>query len=136
MHPLIYKASVRLTENNLPSSTSLGDEVQLRLQDDGNITVILVEPSRLPFGLGRSRELAVGTLGQHAKDLLKSALETAAHLRVRVVELEPAHLSCNDQGRLFISVWGDPQVVSAEQPRHPIFSRARIHDNPVIDTGE
>jgi len=132
MQPLIHKASVHLTANNLPSSISPGDVVHLRLQDNGAITAILVLPSRLPFGLGRSRELVAGTLGQRASDLLKPALETAAHLRVRVVEMEPAHLSRNGQSRLYISVWGDPMVLLSEQPRHPIFSRSRIHDEPAF----
>jgi len=99
MQPLIHKASVHLTADKLPPSISPGDAVDLRLQDDGTIMAILALPPRFPFGLGTSREFVAGTLGQRASDLLRPALEKAAHLRVRIVEIEPAHLSRNGQSR-------------------------------------
>ena len=106
MQPLIHKAPVHLTARTLPASVSPGDPVRLLLQDDGTITVILTVPSRLPFGLGRSKEVVAGTLGQQATEMLRPALQTSAHLRLRVVEIEPAHLNSNGQSQLYISVWG------------------------------
>ncbi len=119
MQPLIHKASVHLTAKTLPASVSPGDPVRLLLQDDGTIIVILTIPSRLPFGLGRSRELVAGTLGQQATDLLRPALQISAHLRLRVVEIEPAHLSSNGQSQLYISVWGDPKSMISSTPSVP-----------------
>ena len=111
MQPLIHKASVNLTANKLPLGVSLNDAVILCLNDDGKITAILTLPSRLPFGMGKPRKIALGTLGQHATNLIKPALEKSAYLRVRVVEIEPAHLSLDGKNRLQISVWGDPMAL-------------------------
>ena len=111
MQPLIHKASVHLTSDRLPSSVSLGDVANLRLRNDDTIIVTLDLPSRLPFGLGESSEFVLGTLGQQARDFLKPALQRAAHLRVRIVEFEPAHLSRNGRTRIYISVWGDPKAL-------------------------
>jgi len=79
MQPLIHKASVNLTANKLPLGVSLNDAVILCLNDDGKITAILTLPSRLPFGIGKPRKIALGTLGQHATNLIKPALEKSAY---------------------------------------------------------
>jgi len=113
MQPLIHKASVKLAANKLPSGVSLNDAVILRLNDDDDgITVILTLPSRLPFGIGKPRKIALGTLGQHATNLIKPALEKSTYLRVRIVEIEPAHLSHDGKNKLHISVWGDPTALT------------------------
>lgn len=130
MEPLVHKASVHLTTNRLPRDASLGDVLTLRLQSDGKITATWVASSRIAFGFGRARELVLGYLGQRATDLLGPALERSAHLRVRIVEIEPAHLNSLGNARLFISVWGDPKVVMPTRPKHKIFSRSRINDGP------
>lgn len=126
MQPLISKASVHLTASSLPRCVSSGDAVSLRMRDDGTIAAIVSIPSRLPFGFGRSREFMAGTLGQQATNLLRPAIEKAMHLRVRVVEVEPAHLSGTGHRRLFLSVWGDPVSVMSDTSRYSIFSRRRI----------
>lgn len=113
MQPLIHKASVHMTSNTVPTSVSPGDPVRLQVQDDGMIAAILTLPSRLPFGLGKTREFVAGTLGQNATNLLRPALKKAAYLRVRVVEVDPAHLSRTGQISLCISVWGDPMAITA-----------------------
>ena len=130
MQPLIHKASVHLTTKSLPSSVAPGDAVDLRLQDEGTIIAILALSSRLPFGLGQPRKLLAGHLGQKASELLTPALERKAHLRVRVVEVEPAHLSRTGQSYLYISVWGSPQDLLSQTPRYSIFSSSRIHEAP------
>jgi len=61
MQPLIHKASVNLTANKLPLGVSLNDAVILCLNDDGKITAILTLPSRLPFGIGKPRKIALGS---------------------------------------------------------------------------
>ena len=111
MEPLIHKASVYLTGNTLSAPVSPGDAVDLRLAVDCEIEVVLTVPSRLPFGLGKQREFLLGTLGPQATDFLQPLLEQSAHLRVRVVEIEPAHVRRGGQDRLFISVWGDPMLI-------------------------
>lgn len=111
MRPLIHKASVDITANTLPSSVSPNDNASLQVEDDGTISVILILLSRLPFGLGKSRRFVAGILGQKATALIRPAILKNARLRVRIVEVEPAHLSRNGKICLYISVWGDPMVL-------------------------
>jgi hypothetical protein len=80
--------------------------------------------------LGGPVELVVGYLGQQATEILWPALESYAHLRVRIVEIEPAHLSPSGNASPFISVWGDPTILMSARPRHQIFTRNRINDEP------
>ncbi|WP_146193262.1 hypothetical protein [Salibaculum griseiflavum] len=130
MQPLIHKASVKLTADKLPKSASPGDAVNLYLQEDGKIVATYMVPSRLPFGLGRPAELALGYLGQQATEILRPALQRYAHLRVRIVEIEPAHLRSSGKTSLFISVWGDPAILQSARPRHQIFTPSKINDDP------
>jgi hypothetical protein len=111
MRPLIHKASVDITANTLPSSVSPNDNASLQLEDDGTISVILILLSRLPFGLGKSRRFVAGILGHKATALIRPAILKNARLRVKIVEVEPAHLSRNGKTCLYISVWGDPMVL-------------------------
>jgi len=130
MQPLIHKASVNLTTDKLPKSASPGDAVTLYLQEDGKVIATYKVPSRLPFGLGRPVELTLGYLGQQATEILRPALQCYAHLRVRIVEIEPAQLSSSGKDSLFISVWGDPTILLSTRPKHEIFTRSRINDGP------
>ena len=130
MQPLIHKASVNLTTDKLPKSASPGDAVTLYLQNDGKVIATYMAPSRLPFGLGRPFELILGYLGHQATEILRPALERYAHLRVRIVEIEPAYLSSSGNASLFISVWGDPTILLSAQPRYQIFTQSRINDGP------
>jgi len=130
MQPLIHKASVNLTADKLPKSASPGDAVNLYLQEDGKIVATYMVPSRLPFGLGGPVELVLGYLGHQATEILRPTLERYAHLRVRIVEIEPAHLSPSGSASLFISVWGDPTFLMSARPRHQIFTPSRINDGP------
>jgi hypothetical protein len=130
MQPLIHKASVNLTTDKLPKAASPGDAVNLYLQEDGKVVATLMMPSRLPFGLGGPVELVLGYLGHQATKILRPALERYAHLRVRIVEIEPAHLSSSGNASLFISVWGDPNILLSAQPKYEIFSQSRVNDRP------
>jgi len=84
------------------------------LNTDGTIFAIIQRLSRLPFGLGKQRENVVGMLGGQATKMLTHALQKQAYLRVRIVEVEPPHLSRSAQGAVFLSVWGDPAVLTAQ----------------------
>ena len=114
MQPIIHKASVHLFAKTLPASVAPGDTIRLILNDDDTITVMLTIPSRLPFGLGRSREFLAGKFGDQASSLLKPALQITSHLRLRIVEIEPAHLNKNGQSKLYISVWGEPKSITSQ----------------------
>ena len=128
MQPLIHKASVHLFAKKLPASATLGDPIRLILNDDGIITVMLAVPSRLPFGLGPSRDFLAGKLGDQASALLKPALQIAAHLRLRIVEIEPAHLNKNGQSKLYISVWGEPKSIISHRPWQQAHQNNSVND--------
>ena len=130
MQPLIHKASVNLTTDKLPKAASPGDAVSLCGQKDGKIIATYMVPSRWPFGLGGPVELVLGYLGHQATEILRPALERDAHLRVRIVEIEPAHLSPSGNASLFISVWGDPAILLSARTKREIFTRSRINDGP------
>lgn len=125
MQPLIHKALVHLTIDKLPKAASPSDEVSLYLQQDGQIIVTYMVSSRLPFGLGGPVELVLGYLGNQATAILRPALERYAYLRVRIVEILPAHLSASGNASLFISVWGDPTILWTAQPKLGISTQGQ-----------
>ena len=67
---------------------------------------------------------------QQATAILRPALECNAHIRVHIVEIEPAHLSSSGKANLSIAVWGDPTILPSIRPKHEIFTRNRIDDGP------
>lgn len=134
MQILIHKTSlVRLEATLRIDGVGLGDPVQLQKEGDADIAAYVMLPSRLPFGLGKSRIVRAGYLGNQAKALLWSAFEKPAPLRVRIVEILAAHLNADGTNRISISVWGDPADVVPSVPRASIFSRSRINDDPIDD---
>jgi hypothetical protein len=128
MQPIIHKASLRLIDDTLPKQVTLGDAVNLLLQQDGQILAIWMAPSRLPFGFGKPRERVLGCLGKEASDLLRPALVAAAHLRVRIVEIEPAHLGQDGVTSAFVSVWGDPSDVISKRPKNKTIPNSRFYN--------
>lgn len=117
MQPLIHKAALAVLElDPRRAEVSPGDFAELRSEPDGAIAVYVVRESRLPFGLGNPTHLRAGTLGKAATALIMPALERRAHLRVRVVEVDPAHLSSKGVNTVFISVWGNPDDLSPVSP--------------------
>jgi hypothetical protein len=131
MQALIHKTSlVRLEPNLRISGIGLGDPVQLLQEGDANIAAFVMLPSRAPFGLGRSRIVRAGYLGNQAKALLWPAFEKDVQLRVRIVEICAAHLAADGVDRIFISVWGDPADIAPHVLKTAIFSRSRINDDP------
>lgn len=134
MQVLIHKTSlVRLESSLRISGIGLGDPAQLRQEGDTDIAAFVMLPSRIPFGFGKTRIVRAGYLGNQAKALLWPALETHAPLRVRIVEVLAAHLAGDGINRISISVWGDPADIAPRGQRTTIFSRSRIHDDPIDD---
>jgi hypothetical protein len=129
MQALIHKTSlVRLETNLRISGIGLGDPVQLLQEGDADIAAFVMLPSRMPFGLGKSRIVRAGYLGNQAKSLLWPAFEKDAPLRVRIVEVLAAQLTGDGTNRVSISVWGDPNDITPSVPKTTIFSRSRIND--------
>jgi hypothetical protein len=108
MQILIHKANVvRLQVPVRDLRLGLGEPVVLVRDNASDVAVMAMLPSRLPFGLGRLRKVKLGYLGDHTKTLLMPALDLGVQLRVRIVELDAAHLRTDGCDRIAISVWGD-----------------------------
>lgn len=134
MQVLIHKTSlVRLEANLRISGIGLGDPVQLLQEGESDIAAFVMLPSRLPFGLGKSRIVRAGYLDNRAKALLWPAFEKDVPLRVRVVEILAAHLAGDGLIRVCISVWGDPADITPSVPKTTILSRSRINDDLIDD---
>ena len=113
MQVLIHKTNlIRLEPNLRIADVGLADPVQLLQEDDTDIAAFVMLPSRLPFGLGKPRIVRAGYLGDQAKALLWPALEKAAPLRVRIVEIIAAHINGGGVNRISISVWGNPADIA------------------------
>ena len=120
MQVLIHRTSLVQLESNLRiSGIGLGDPVQLLQEGDSDIAAFVMLPSRLPFGLGKSRIVRAGYLGNRAKALLWPAFKKDAPLRVRVVEILAAHLAGDGLNRVSISVWGDPADIMPSVLKSP-----------------
>jgi hypothetical protein len=118
MQALIHQASLYgLTMSISGSGIGPGQTVELEVTADREIAVVVTFPSILPFGLGRSRRRCLGYLSPEVVDLLMPALEREAVLRVRIVEVEPAHVRADGVDRVSISVWGEPHdLVETSRP--------------------
>lgn len=104
MQVLIYKTE--LFVEHAPSWLVPNGTVELRPQADGTVAAFVRRPSRwLPF-LGEARPVRIGVLNEEEAMLLSSVLETGVVLRVRIVELHPAHLTAEHRARISVSVWG------------------------------
>ncbi len=136
MQILIQKTSlVRLEAKPHSLRVGLGDPVQL-VQDEGaDIAVLVSVPSWIPFGLGKPWMARLGYLDTPAQRLLMPAVRSGAPLRVRIVEIEVAHLNTHGAERISVSVWGEGWDVSPIVARPQILSRSRIHDDPSTSRG-
>jgi len=128
MQPIIHKAAIALDLDPISSGISPGDRALLSLNADATASVFVERPSRVPFGLGKPRLVSAGRLGKRATDLLRPALESKAELRVRIVEVEPAHLRRSGQAAVFVSVWGNIADIARSKSTPSIFTRSRIND--------
>lgn len=135
MQPIIQKAEIALEIDPVSAGVSPGDGAMLSLNADATVSVFIERPSRLPFGIGKPRLVPAGKLDAHATDILLPALEQNAELRVRIVEVEPAHLSRSGRVAVFVSVWGNPASIVRPKSAPAIFTRSKIND-PVPPNGE
>jgi hypothetical protein len=128
MQPIIHKAAIALDLNPVSIGVSPGDRALLSMNSDTTVSVFVERPSRLPFGLGKPRVVLLGKLGVRATDILLPALERKADFRVRIIEVEPAHLSRTGRASVYVSVWGNPADVAQPKSRPSIFKRSKIND--------
>jgi hypothetical protein len=129
MQVIIHKTGLLRLELSLHSvGMGLGDPVQLILEEQADVAAYVSLPSRLPFGLGKPRVVRLGDLNSQASALLSPALAKATPLRVRIVEIQAAHLNMDGVDQVSISVWGNSAEILKSVPRTRIFSSNRIHD--------
>lgn len=128
MQPIIHKAAIALDINPMSAGISPGDRAWLSLNLDETVTVFVERQSRLPFGIGKPRLVSVGKLGARATEIVRPALERKADLRVRIIEVEPAHLTRSGRAALFVSVWGNPADIIQRSSAPKIFTRSKIND--------
>lgn len=115
MQTLIYKTE--LTVEHAPAWLAPNSPVELRLQANGTVVAFACRTSRwIPFFLGEARPVRIGVLTEDAAMLARPALETGVVLRVRIVELHPAHLTTDRRARISVSVWGGVVKMAASRP--------------------
>ena len=94
------------------SRLSMGDAAEARLLPDGRVG-IWAEVRRSWFGLVPRRVVVrLGHLGDVAGQIVASALNSGAPLRLRVVMLTPEHLAGSGRPEIHVSVWGDPRLLT------------------------
>ena len=113
MQALIYKAE--LTVERAPAWLAPTSPVELRLQVDGTVVAFARRPSRWISFLGEARPVRIGVLADDAAMFLRPVLETGIGLRVRIVELHPAHLTTDQRARIGVSVWGPGLEMAASR---------------------
>jgi hypothetical protein len=117
MQTLIYKTP--LVVERAPSWLAPNSPVALRLQADGTVAAFAQRPSSWLTRFGLSRPGRIGVLDEEAGDILRPIMDTGATLRVRIVEIQQAHLAVDRQPRISISVWGATSKITPPS----IFSR-------------
>ncbi|PZX41212.1 hypothetical protein LY56_02415 [Roseinatronobacter thiooxidans] len=90
------------------SGVTLGQTVHLKCEKDHRVAAFVKLPVRWTFGLGGTRLRQLGYLPVEAAEFVTPALERHAVLRVRIVELEPAHARTEGVDQVCVSVWGQP----------------------------
>lgn len=113
MQLLIYKTE--LVVERAPSWLAPNAPVELRPQADGSVAAFAPSPSRWTSLFWRERPVRIGTLNEDAAMLVCSALEAGTVLRVRIVELRPAHLTADRRVRMSVSVWGGAAKKAGER---------------------
>ena len=111
MQALIYQASLYgLTLPVHGSGLAPGKPVELARDPDYIVAAFVQLPSCLPFGLGKQRRRHLGYLEPDVAEWIAPALERQVALRVRIVEIEPAHARTDGLDQVLVSVWGAPET--------------------------
>jgi hypothetical protein len=118
MQTLIYKTP--LVVERAPSWLAPNSPVELRLQADGAVVAYARRPSRWLTLLGLSRPVRIGGLSEEVGDLLRPILDAGTPLRVRIVELHPAHLRADRKARISVSVWGGAAKTAGSRSCAPV----------------
>jgi hypothetical protein len=114
MQTLIYKTE--LTVERAPAWLAPNSPVELRLEVDGTVAAFVRRPSGWTSVFWGERPVRIGMLTEDAALLARPALETGIVLRVRIVELHPAHLTTDRRARISVSVWGGVVKMTAPRP--------------------
>lgn len=126
MQVILHKTAVEKLEVPLMATgVSLGDALRLEEDESGEISVSFLRRASWLALIGRpARWLRLGQLCEEAGQLIAPALRDGVELRVRVVEISPAHLSASDRDALHLSVWGDRARLARAQARHQARAQA------------
>lgn len=119
IQPIIHKAAVRdlcVTVNR--TGLSIGDKVELRLTEDGQVAVYGWVKRRI-LVVTRRRLQKLGSLGPHACHLLEYGLRRGDYMRVRIVGMTPEHLAPDGRAEIDVSVWG--QIRNFRSPINPVL---------------
>lgn len=103
MQTLIYKTDIVV--ERAPAWLAPNAPVELRPQADGAVVAYAQRPSRLFTLFRSSRPVRIGVLHEEAGELLRPILDAGITIRVRIVELQPAHLAVDRRARISVSVW-------------------------------
>jgi len=123
MQVILHKTPlVPLAEAPASFGLTLGDSVELHADPTGSVTAVFWRKG--PWLLGRrARQVPIGQLLPEAADMVAPALRHGNGLRVRVVEICPAHLSAEGQDAVCLSVWGDRDRLAQARTREAGMAR-------------
>lgn len=123
MQALIHQTRIQGLQFAIKGSgVTLGQDVRLEYDQENRVAAFVTLPARWSFGFTKNRYKQLGYLGADAATLISPALERQAPLRVRIVELEPAHARGEGIDQVSVSIWGEPsdlQQLQHEQSAQP-----------------
>jgi hypothetical protein len=132
MRAIIYKSALALHTDPYAHGILAGAPISLALSQDGSISASVESGRRGFFRLGSPRSIVLGTLEHTASAILRPALKRNVHLRVRIVEVEPPHISSCGETSVYISVWGNPDDFEPPIDESPV-EKARIFNPTKIN---
>jgi len=127
MQVILHKTPVvPLAKSPATFGLTLGDSVELQADPTGAVTAVFWRKGPwLPLLGRRARQVPIGQLVPEAADMVAPALRRGTELRVRVVEICPAHLSAEGQDAVCLSVWGDRDRLAQAREREAANERAQ-----------
>ena len=128
MQAIIHKAEVDLIIDPVSAGICPSDKASLVLNPDATVNVFVEKPVRLAFRAGATRLIHIGKLESLAAEALTPALKSSTHLRIRIVEVEPQHVTRTGKAAVFLSVWGNVADKVRPKPKTGIFTRSIIND--------